>query len=693
MNYLFFLLIPFVLIIPAYAETGKNFDTISLDNGLTQWTSHYDRIFNGLEWKNYLISNNPASLEFESANLSFLFDKVSCDFKLLDPESKGIAISGYDFVLNIDGLPTILPICDLESFIQSEDKISFTINRGLFKTLYDMNSSGSMEWTHEIDNNEGKASTFTIIETCTACIVQSIDGNKIDFGSYTLDTKNEVHNTVKDTRADKGDYIIEYEKTILDKEKFSIDPTFSYTTGTVKRVFGASIIGAACPTIMTTTDTTARIYIPTTASDTCTVFAVRWDITSIPDSASIADVSLRYDVDVISNPRNCDFMPMSGNPSTQTNQQTYDDILDGTAFVDNSSQCITVGSQKVLDLGSSANTDVTNNLVDNEWAIGIKPDSMIRDAAPIHQVDFSDIQIQILYNIPGAVTDLVAIDIRGTAVDLDWGQPSLNGGLIQGYQINSTTPWSSNVASVSLNFTNTTSATVQSLTGSTPYSFRIGVWAQGGGSNMTGNVLNITTDFDPTAAFTVGTFNLTQTGTDDRPITFFRDDINSTYLFLNITVDTDWDLACNFHYKFANTNNTYANIANTTIDSETDAVAFQFNDIDNEVVDVFCWDQYTNDSGKFLITQTAFPLLENIQGFRDGDFGTSGDFGVLDFITMIAIIISMVGLNRVNESVGVVFSILIIGGLAVFGIIEWPTIMTASIVLIAMVIIASTRKE
>ena len=113
----------------------------------------------------------------------------------------------------------------------------------------------------------------------------------------------------------------------------------------------------------------------------------------------------------------------------------------------------------------------------------------------------------------------------------------------------------------------------------------------------------------------------------------------------------------------------------------------------NEVVDVFCWDQYTNDSGKFLITQTAFPLLENIQGFRDGDFGTSGDFGVLDFITMIAIIISMVGLNRVNESVGVVFSILIIGGLAVFGIIEWPTIMTASVVLIAMVIIASTRKE
>jgi len=190
MNYLFFLIVFLIPLPLAYAEVGKNFDTVHNQDGTTTWTSHYDRIWDGDSWKNYLISNNPTSLDFETANLSFIFDKGSCDFKLLNPESETVAINGYDFALNIDGLPTVLPICNLESFVQSENKVSFTINRGLFKTLYDMNPSGSMEWTHEIDNNEGKASTFTIIETCTACIVQSIDGNKIDFGSYTLDTKN-----------------------------------------------------------------------------------------------------------------------------------------------------------------------------------------------------------------------------------------------------------------------------------------------------------------------------------------------------------------------------------------------------------------------------------------------------------------------------------------------------------------------
>src|SRR3990172_1014212 len=260
MNYLFFLIVFLIPLPLAYAEVGKNFDTEQLPNGLTQWTSHYERIFDGDSWENYLISNNPINLEFESANLSFLFDKVSCDFKLLNPESETVAINGYDFALNIDGLPTVLPICTLESFSQTDDKVSFTINRGLFKTLYDMNPSGSMEWTHEIDNNEGKASTFTIIETCTDCIAQRIDGNRIDFGSYTLDTKNDIHNTVKDTRTDKGDYIIEYEKTISDKEKLVIDPVFSYTVGTSKRVYTANAAVDPCSTTASASDAVVQFH-------------------------------------------------------------------------------------------------------------------------------------------------------------------------------------------------------------------------------------------------------------------------------------------------------------------------------------------------------------------------------------------------------------------------------------------------
>src|SRR3990170_8504089 len=285
LNYLFFLIVFLIPLPLAYAEVGKNFNTEQLPDGLTQWTSHYDRIWDGDSWENYLISNNPAQLEFESANLSFLFDKVSCDFKLLNPESEIIAINGYDFSLNIDGLPTVLPMCNLESFSQTEDKVSFTINRGLFKTLYEMNPSGSMEWTHEIDNNEGKASTFTIIETCTDCIVQNIDGNRIDFGSYTLDTKNEVHGTVKETRIDKGDYIIEYEKIISDKEKLIIDPTFGYTIGTEFSVFSALLAGAVCSATADGKDTSGWVAVDDNGATRCYRNVLQWDITTIPDGA------------------------------------------------------------------------------------------------------------------------------------------------------------------------------------------------------------------------------------------------------------------------------------------------------------------------------------------------------------------------------------------------------------------------
>jgi hypothetical protein len=685
----------------AQAEVGKNFDTVDLGNGLTQWTSHYDRIWDGDSWENYLISNNPIQLEFESGNISFLFDKVSCDFKLLDPESKGIAIEQYDFTLNIDGLPTVLPICNLESFIQSEDRVSFTINRGLFKTLYDMNPSGSMEWTHEIDNNEGKATTYTIIETCTDCIVQSIDGNRIDFGFYTLDTKNEIHGTVKETRADKGDYIIQYEKTILDREKLIIDPSFGYTITTYDAYVSSTLsIGATCNATAGVNSTSAVITVPNSGSNgSCRRAAFEWDISSIPDNADIIDVRIRYDVNSVTyTDSGCDWHAMEKQPSVSTNQVFYDDAKNGTEFVAASTQCTTVTNDKILDLGSSADADLQANLPDDWWAVGISYASEARPGSA-GSIGFTDNANELLVTwnpLQDAVDDLVATDIRGTAVDLSWTQPALNGATFHSYQVNSTTPWSSNVASISNNSTVSTSVTVTSLTGETQYSFRVGLRTTDGGINASGNVVNVTTDFDPTGSFTPGTFNLTGSGTDVREIKYIRDDIDDTSLFLNITADNDFNLACNFHYKFANTNQTYTSIANTSINANEDMASFRFNNVTNEIIDVLCWDQYTNASARYLITITDFPLLQQIADFKAGEFGTLGMFGALDFISLIVVIFAMVGFNRVNETVGVVLGLFIVGGLAVLSnglIISWATTFTAGFAVVIMWAIATTRKD
>ena len=708
-NYLFFLIVFLIPLPLAYAEVGKNFDTVPNQDGTITWTSHYERIFDGDSWENYLISNNPINLEFESANLSFLFDKASCNFKLLDPESETVAINGYDFALNIDGLPTILPMCTLESFSQTDDKVSFTINRGLFKTLYDMNPSGSMEWTHEIDNNEGKASTFTLIETCTDCIVQSIDGNRIDFGSYTLDTKNDIHNTVKETKADKGDYIIQYEKTILDKEKLIIDPIFSSSNPTLDGSITDDDNSDTCTTSGASYINTegALIYVGlggTVSTYDCFRGYFQWDITSIPDGSIIADADFIYDINSIIAPTsNCDYYNLEKDVTTATTQVIFTDAGNGTAFLLNDPTCLTAGTGKSIDLGSDGNSLITTALTTtNRFGIGIKWNSEILGAADKYILICADAggctndpTLRIRYLGPDAVLDLTATDIRGAAVDLDWTQPALNGGSIQGYQINFTTPWSSNVASISKNFTNTTSATVLPLLGETRYSFRIGVWIQGGGINASGNVLNITTDFDPTASFTPGTFNLTGTGTDVREIKYIRDDIDATSLYLNITADNDFELACNFHYKFANINQTYTSIANTSINANEDMASFRFNNVTNEIIDVLCWDQYTNSSARYLITITDFPLLDQIRDFRAGEFGTAGNFGALDLITLLVVVISLVGFNRVDETIGIMFGLFVVGGLAVLSageILTWETTYTAGFAVLIMFGIAIVRK-
>ena len=71
-------------------------------------------------------------------------------------------------------------------------------------------------------------------------------------------------------------------------------------------------------------------------------------------------------------------------------------------------------------------------------------------------------------------------------------------------------------------------------------------------------------------------------------------------------------------------------------------------------------------------------------------------FGALDFISLIVVIFATVGFNRVNETVGIVFGLFIVGGLAVSSngeIISWATTFTAGFAVVIMWAIATTRKD
>ena len=302
---------------------------------------------------------------------------------------------------------------------------------------------------------------------------------------------------------------------------------------------------------------------------------------------------------------------------------------------------------------------------------------------------------------PDAVNDLDFYDLEFDSVILNWTEPGLGGGTLQGYQVNFTTPHAEPltilVADTESSFTE---YMVSSLTELTNYSFRVSAINEVG-KNATGNILNITTlDDFVEENFTVGEIGeppdqeVNATNTDVIPIMFERIDVNSTTVMLNITYASNIELACEFGYKFAMTESFFEDpLDEVDIGGGKVETSFLFLDFENEVVDVFCWNEVNNQSASYILVQQNFPLLQQIQSFRDGEYGTDGMFGVLDLITLMVVILSMLGFNRVNETVGALFNLIFIGALSFFEIIELSTTIFSAIALVVMLAIITTRKQ
>ena len=155
-------------------------------------------------------------------------------------------------------------------------------------------------------------------------------------------------------------------------------------------------------------------------------------------------------------------------------------------------------------------------------------------------------------------------------------------------------------------------------------------------------------------------------------------------------------MACDFGYKFARTNQTYTGLTETTISGTSVYTNFTLNNPDNEIIDVYCWDQLDNSTdGRYRLTQStlSMPLLEQYTDFQSGVFGTSGMFGALDLMTLFVVIISMIGFNRYNPAVGVMFMVILIGGMSYFGFISVPTVILGVIALVTMLAIVTVRKS
>ncbi len=850
MNYIFFLtIIPLFFIIPsAFAEPTlyENYELEELGENPDgtksfKWTQTVGttRILDGDTYQDFIFTDNPDNLQVETMFASVRLDKNTCEFSYYN---EGI-IGGRSPLFVDDIIPyqtvtgqdnwNLIPTLDSAACTATWDGVELkatktvpalgtveyvymfqnykwktelraTNDSGLnnrefgFEQVFNLNSDtiryGGAQ--RNLDNFDGQTFDRTWLENNEGKVINLLNGYNFDFdlGFEKLDSVS-----ITDTGADSSQLVFAYffnQTVVPDGTTLIIDPTFSDSDATDLRLSDQNCNGSV--------DSTAATLFAghEAASSWCYRSWVEWDISAIPDTATIDDTLFKFDVfQVWGGGVQCDIYAMDFQPSTRTDAQNWADIRDGTEYVDKTTECQTAGNNKSVDLGATADSDLETLLTGGDYfAIGLSKETVTasqiltrieQDGAggtpePTLEVEYSttgnawspgppinpsttdllnainftwtpdnatDVTGYAVWNsstnstndwewdwlantanftgstgfyhdngslwackemyykvsafsanngtnsstakgtafgLPNAVEDLTVTDTTFTGADLDWGPPNLRCGTLSGYQINYTTPYGSPETLITNDTkTATTESTVSGLSVATQYSFRVSPWTQAG-NNASGNIANTTT-LGGAVAF--GNVTLNQTNPNTVQMLFERQDINDTHSFVNVTYSNTFDLNCQLSYELALVDKNYTNLDSVALNTAFNETSFLFVNQTDDIVTIYCWDTITNYDGSYILQWSGFPLLDQFNAFRDGDYGTDGYIGALDLLTVLIIIGSMIGFNRFNESVGVIVSVAIMGFAAFLQLIEWPTVLTGIIAIIVIVTVTSTRKD
>jgi len=295
------------------------------------------------------------------------------------------------------------------------------------------------------------------------------------------------------------------------------------------------------------------------------------------------------------------------------------------------------------------------------------------------------------FHVPDGVDDLAASPTNLSTMALTWSTPTSYAPSILGYQINYTSSGGSPLTIFAANTgTSTTSATITGLTISATYGFRVSAITIHG-TNATGNIVESAT----TSNYELGDLTTPDIeNTNGAAIFYDRTDPDDTTINLDVTYPDTFDLSCDVTTKFARTNQTYSNLDQALVTAETVKSTLQFTgEKGNDIINVNCYDEITGTSQIYVVYVDQFPFLDQIDNFRNGTYGTFGMIGAIDGISLMVVIIGMIGFNRINDFAGVIFTIIAVGALSAFGIIQLWEIVFPILALIVVVAYGKTRHD
>ena len=297
------------------------------------------------------------------------------------------------------------------------------------------------------------------------------------------------------------------------------------------------------------------------------------------------------------------------------------------------------------------------------------------------------------HKLPAPITDLTSSKTTLSSVLLAWTEPETYSHT-HCYLINYTTPTGNPLTTIDPCTAST--ATIYEVLGlnfDMAHSFRVGVVTPHGtsaGSNIVDSTSNV---------FTVGDLTI-ETGSNPETIDVFfeRNDIDDSTVEIDVRYPAAIDdFGCNVTQQFSQTDTMYDDLTAEPYAIDTDYVqsSFTINDPQNEVYSFDCASETTPEiNGKYVVTQTSFPFIEQANNFRLGEIiPTTGDFGGLDLITLIVIIVSMVGFSSKNPAAGIIISVMILGATSFFELITIPTTVIGALVLVVVLAVIVTVKR
>ena len=430
---------------------GDSYSDIDYNNGTHKWTGGLPQYvetgqFNADGKKiytHYIVDDQPTYVKVTNGEASFVFDKTTCSAKIYDggliTDSNNSIIGSDSFVplQSVDGsgiwnvVTSVRDATCVTSIVETPTSISVSGTRissaGIFKITYVKEDGKPLESFLEPTNLTSFTNRrFGVVQTQQIPQIITWANQQRDLANFVGQTFNRQWlennqqnlsnlfeygnlqfnvlgawnyldsvkiNSVNNGLASVSFNYIRNTPILLPNETLLIDPTYSSNNPTQDGdVTSTTSTGTLCSTTGSTKNT-ATDYVRSSISDSdlnsdCVRGYVEWDITSITDGYTITDSVMKFH-QLVSSSKNCDYNEMNTQPSTGTADQVYDDIADGTTFVDNSAVCTTTGANKSIDLGASGDADVTSQMVSANWfAVGIKFDNETRDSTSGHTQGF-----------------------------------------------------------------------------------------------------------------------------------------------------------------------------------------------------------------------------------------------------------------------------------------------------------------